>query len=70
MCSAVKLTKRETEIMRLLTSGEGDSYKSVADALSISIKTVDQHIQRIHLKLGAQTTTQCILFFLKQSLRN
>jgi DNA-binding NarL/FixJ family response regulator len=62
-----RLTTRETEVVERLACGE--SYKIVADALGISENTVDNHVQRIHLKLGFSSTMQCVLFLLQKSPR-
>lgn len=58
----VKLTPRETEVAELLA--ECKSWKEVADALGISIRTVEQHVEKIHYKVGFQRTTECVRFLL------
>ncbi len=45
-----KLTSREIEIVKLLTSGK--SQKEIADILGIAAKTVEVHKYNIHLKMG------------------
>lgn len=47
----VKLTKREVEIMNLLS--EGLQSKKIAEALYISKRTVDFHLANIFDKLNA-----------------
>jgi len=64
---AAKLTPRETEVIELLAKGE--SWKSSADALGMSIRTLEKHVQRIHLKMGFQTTLQCVLFLVQTPRR-
>lgn len=44
------LTARETEIVRLVAMGYTDA--AIADALSISMKTVQSHLDRIRAKTG------------------
>ncbi|MFF8848078.1 LuxR C-terminal-related transcriptional regulator [Streptomyces sp. NPDC015127] len=50
---AADLTARETEIARL-TAG-GATSKDIAAALVLSVRTVDNHLQRIYQKLGITT---------------
>jgi DNA-binding NarL/FixJ family response regulator len=59
----VRLTPRETEVAERLAMGE--SYKIVAAALDISVRTVEKHVEKIHLKIGYQSTIQCVLFLLQ-----
>jgi len=49
---AYGLSARETEVARLLL--EGRTYREVGDALFISEKTVDTHVQHIYAKTGAR----------------
>jgi DNA-binding NarL/FixJ family response regulator len=52
------LSKRETEILHLLSKGL--LYKEIADQLSISVSTVRQHIHKIYEKLHVQNRTEAI----------
>jgi DNA-binding NarL/FixJ family response regulator len=52
------LTKRETEILNLLSKGL--LYKEIADQLSLSTGTVRQHIHNIYEKLHVQNRTEAI----------
>ena len=52
------LSKRETEILQLLSKGL--LYKEIADQLSISTSTVRQHIHKIYEKLHVQNRTEAI----------
>lgn len=45
----MKLSKREKQIMRLVAKGEPD--KSIADRLTISAHTVNNHLRRIYRKM-------------------
>jgi DNA-binding NarL/FixJ family response regulator len=56
--SVETLSKRETEILQLLSKGL--LYKEIADQLSISVSTVRQHIHRIYEKLHVQNRTEAI----------
>ncbi len=48
--SVMGLTRRETEIARL--SATGRPSREIADALGVSVRTVDNHLGRIYAKLG------------------
>lgn len=50
--SLVTLTKRETQIMRLIAHGLSD--KSIAWMLAISENTVNFHLNNIYRKLGVR----------------
>jgi RNA polymerase sigma factor (sigma-70 family) len=52
------LSRRETEILQLLSKGL--LYKEIADQLSISVSTVRQHIHKIYEKLHVQNRTEAI----------
>ena len=60
-----KLTKRENEILELLTSGY--RYKEIADHLFICIDTVRTHIQHIYKKLKVRSRTEAILNLKKKA---
>ncbi|MGW6217351.1 LuxR C-terminal-related transcriptional regulator [Streptomyces sp. NPDC055109] len=47
------LTPRELEIV--LCAVKGDSSKEIAAALCLSVRTVDNHLQRVYGKLGVRT---------------
>ncbi|HMQ47767.1 MAG TPA: response regulator transcription factor [Saprospiraceae bacterium] len=53
-----KLSPREQEVLNSLASG--NSYKMVADQLSISIETVRTHIKRIYEKLHVHSVAEAI----------
>lgn len=44
------LSLRELQVLRLLASGE--TNRSIADSLYISIRTVDRHVSNVYTKLG------------------
>ena len=52
------LTKREREVLKLLTLGR--SKQEIADALVISAKTVASHLQRLMTKLGVHSQAQAV----------
>ena len=60
------LSEREIEVLRLLARGH--SMKQVASRLTISEKTVDNHIQHIYIKIGVSTRAGATLFAMEQNL--
>ncbi len=55
----VVLTARERQVLEHM--GRGLRNADIANALDISIKTVEAHIRQIFLKLSAQNRTQAVL---------
>ena len=60
------LTKREVEILKLLTGGLLN--KEIAYKLSISEKTVKNHISNIFKKTGVNDRTQAAVFAIKNKV--
>ena len=54
------LTRRETEVLRLVASGE--TNRAIADSLVISEHTVARHVQNIFAKLGVSSRTAASAF--------
>ena len=52
------LSKREREVLQLLT--EGKENKEIAGSLNITINTVEKHLVHIYEKLGATTRAEAI----------
>jgi len=48
----IKLTKRETEVVKLMSTGKKSS--EIATELGISTRTIDAHRQNIMSKLGVK----------------
>jgi DNA-binding CsgD family transcriptional regulator len=57
---------RELEVLRLLARGQ--SSAEMARGLSISAKTVRNHLEHIYLKAGVNNRTGAVLFALEQGL--
>ncbi len=57
-----KLTKREQEILALLS--KGSLYKEIGDTLGISVTTVRTHLKHIYEKLHVQSRTEAAVKFL------
>jgi two-component system, NarL family, response regulator NreC len=53
-----RLTERELEILRLLSSGVRPA--ELAKRLFVSVKTIKNHLTNIYAKLGVQTGTQAV----------
>jgi DNA-binding NarL/FixJ family response regulator len=60
------LTRREVEVLRLLARGM--TNKQIAGALTISRKTVANHIEHIYLKIGTSTRAAASLFATQHGL--
>ncbi|MEM8838994.1 MAG: response regulator transcription factor [Pseudomonadota bacterium] len=60
------LTPRERQILHLVA--EGCSNAEIADRLSISPKTVDNHRTRLMAKLGVRSVAQLLAYALKEGL--
>jgi DNA-binding NarL/FixJ family response regulator len=60
------LTKRENEVLKLITSGKNN--QEVADLLFISTKTVETHKANILEKLGLRNTAELVKYAIKNNL--
>jgi DNA-binding NarL/FixJ family response regulator len=60
------LTERETDVLRLLAQGQ--SNKEIAQALSLSEKTVKTHVSNILSKLNVPSRTQAALYAVRIGL--
>lgn len=60
------LTERQVEVLRLVARGL--SNRQVAQALSISRRTAEHHVQDIYLKIGASTRAGAALFAMRHGL--
>ncbi len=60
------LTKREYEVLGLVATGK--TNKEVADALFISIKTVETHKTHIMEKLGLRNSTELVKYAIKHNI--
>src|SRR3972149_11557572 len=57
------LTAREAEMLRLISRGLRN--REIAETLGISQKTVEAHIGRVLLKLGATSRTQAAILAIR-----
>ncbi len=60
------LSVREMEIFKLIA--EGDSNRSIADKLFISVRTVETHKNNIMKKIGLKTTVDLVKFAIKNNI--
>ncbi len=60
------LTKRETEVFKLLITNK--STKEIANILSISEKTVRNHISNAMQKLGVKGRAQAVIELIKMNI--
>jgi DNA-binding NarL/FixJ family response regulator len=60
------LTRREVEILKLIAAGAGN--KQITQKLSISEKTVRNHISNMYEKLGLSDRTQMVLYAARKGL--
>ena len=61
-----RLSERESQVLRLIAAGK--RLKEIADALSISIKTVSTYKSRILEKTGTNSTAELIGYAMRQGL--
>jgi DNA-binding NarL/FixJ family response regulator len=59
-----KLTKRENEVLLLLSKGCVD--KEISQAMGISVWTVHGHIKKIFERLGVRTRTEAVIRYLEK----
>jgi len=57
-CKAANLSAREMEVLRLMLVGH--TYKSAADILFISEKTIDAHLRSIYSKVGVRNKIELL----------
>lgn len=56
--TAIKLSPRELEVLRLLAAGHPD--RAIADELFLSVRTVEAHVSRTLAKLGVKSRTAAV----------
>lgn len=61
-----RLTAREREIVQLIA--EGRSSKQAADALGISVKTVDTHRANLMRKLGIHSVSELVRYAIRENI--
>lgn len=61
---ALGLSLREMEVLNLMA--EGKNNKDISSNLGISKRTVEKHIERVYKKLGVESRTAAVIFFLNK----
>ena len=59
MTQAVSLTRRETDVLRLLA--RGCTYEQAADRLGVSLYTVASHVKNAYRKLGVRCAAAAVM---------
>ena len=62
-----KLTPREAEVLRLIARGK--SNQQIADALVLSLRTVERHITNLYAKIGAHGKADATAYALRHGLQ-
>ena len=60
------LSKREFEILKLIK--DGLSNPEIAEKLTLSIKTIENHTRNIFIKLGAKNRTEAVVIAVKNNV--
>jgi DNA-binding CsgD family transcriptional regulator len=61
-----RLTTREVEVLRLIAAGQ--SNREIADALFLSIRTVERHIANIYLKIDTHSKAEATAYAFRNGL--
>jgi predicted ATPase/DNA-binding CsgD family transcriptional regulator len=56
--SHIHLSRREEEVLRLVSAGQSD--REIAEELFLSVRTVEAHVTRIRTNLGVRTRTAAV----------
>jgi DNA-binding CsgD family transcriptional regulator len=59
------LTRREMEVLEKI--GQGKTSRQIAEALNLSVYTVNNHRKHICKKIGLHSTAQLVAFAVMQS---
>jgi two-component system, NarL family, response regulator len=68
MARVSDLTAREVEVLQLLIAGK--TNKAIANAMFISAKTVEFHLENIYTKVGVRTRLMAGLWAMQQGLQD
>lgn len=66
VCAGIKISQRESEIIRLVA--EGLTNKEIADRLFLSAHTVTTHRKNIMAKVGVNNTAGLVLFAIRNNI--
>jgi DNA-binding CsgD family transcriptional regulator/pimeloyl-ACP methyl ester carboxylesterase len=62
----ITLSRRELEVLRLIASGS--SNKEIAEALVLSVRTVERHINHVYAKIDVHSRAQATAYALRHGL--
>jgi DNA-binding NarL/FixJ family response regulator len=60
------LTRREAEVLGLV--GSGRTNREIAEALVLSVKTVERHLANVYAKIGARNRAEATAYALRHGL--
>lgn len=60
------LTEREIDVLKLVA--QGSNNRAIADKLSLSVRTVENHLVSIYSKLGLTERTELVLYAMRKGL--
>lgn len=66
-CNAARLTAREVEVLQQLIAGK--TNKEIAQALTITINTLEQYLTTIYAKIGVHRRAEAIVYAIDHGLR-
>jgi DNA-binding NarL/FixJ family response regulator len=64
--SSAGLTARQVEVLRLVA--QGLSNRAIADALVVSPRTAERHVQDIYARIGVSSRAAAALFAMEHDL--
>lgn len=62
------LTRREKEVLRVLASGEANTYRQIAKRMGLQVKTVETHAGTLFKKLGVHSRAEAILYGIEHGI--
>ena len=66
MARELPLTPRETEVLQLVARGLDNS--AIAETLTVTKRTVQNHVSNVYAKLGVSSRTRAALWAIQQGL--
>jgi DNA-binding CsgD family transcriptional regulator len=60
------MTEREVEVLRHIAAGE--SNRAIAERLSLSVRTVERHIENLYRKIGARSKAEATAYAFRHRL--
>jgi DNA-binding NarL/FixJ family response regulator len=60
------MTEREVEVLRHIAAGE--SNREIAERLSLSVRTIERHIENLYRKIGARSKAEATAYAFRHRL--